>query len=84
VAGVAGPAVVSARLLLEVFIMTKDGPSYDPRQAQGWLSPDEPVDRRSINDVVDSLRREIERLKAEQVVVRYVGPRMYQREVYGK
>jgi hypothetical protein len=23
----------------------KNNPSYDPRQAQGWLSPDEPVDR---------------------------------------
>jgi hypothetical protein len=22
----------------------KDNPSYDPRQAQGWLSPDEPVE----------------------------------------
>jgi hypothetical protein len=21
----------------------KNNPSYDPRQAQGWLSPDEPV-----------------------------------------
>ena len=31
-----------------------------------------------------AMHREIEQLKAEQVVVRYVGPRMYKREVYGK
>ena len=88
-AGNPGFAGVSNHLVLEVFIMTKAKPKKKPgiNQRIGKRRDDiADLDQRCIKAAhdVDNLRRELKRVKSDQIESRYVGPRMYQRERYGK